>query len=67
MLHGFLGWRVAVVTANGFCDVVGVVTDGYMRHMAAPWAILVCSLQLLLSRRRLLQDKKFKSASTLMR
>lgn len=49
MLHGFFGWRVAVVAANGFGDVVGVVTDGDLRHMASPWAILVGSLQLLLS------------------
>jgi hypothetical protein len=49
VLHGLLGWRVAVVTANCFCDVVGVVTDRNVRHMAAPWTTLVCSLQLLLS------------------
>lgn len=49
MLHCFFGWRVAVVTANGFGDVVGVVTDGDLRHMASPRAILVCSVQLLLS------------------
>jgi hypothetical protein len=49
VLHCFFGWRVAVVAANGFGDVVGVVTDRDVRHMATPWAILVCSLQLLLS------------------
>jgi hypothetical protein len=48
--HGFFGWRIAVITANGFCDVMGVVTDRNVRHMAAPWSILVCSVQLLLSR-----------------
>lgn len=50
MFHCFLGRRFAVVAANGFGDVVGVVTDRNVRHMAAPRSVLVGSVQLLLSR-----------------
>jgi hypothetical protein len=50
VLHILFGWRIAVVAANCFGDVVGVVTDRNMWHMAAPWSTLICSFQLLLSR-----------------
>jgi hypothetical protein len=53
VLHGFVGGRVAVVAAYGFGDVVGVVTDGDVRHMSAPRSVLEGAVQLLLSLRGL--------------
>jgi hypothetical protein len=65
--HGFVGGRVAVVAADGFCDVVGVVTDGDVRHMSAPRSVLEGAVQLLLSLRGLFAARKGKSASRLRR
>lgn len=65
MLHCFVGGRVAVVAADGFCDVVGVVTDGDVRYMSAPRSVLEGAVQLLLSLRGLFAARKGKSASRL--